>query len=228
MHDLFTRGVTLDGHLRPTSAQAPHLYKDSLLGWIQKEWEVKTVNEVLEIERGFAFSSSDYQEAGILNFRVSNVGLSNEELQNTEYLPPAFWDKFPKQQLFGGEIVIVMVGATTGKIGRIPAGLCPALLNQNLWNLRPLAGFDREFAWNVMPSIVSRHMRLSQGSARDFLKQSDFGKTKTVYPEPEEQKAITEALESISKRIECEYQTGRKLRQQKHGLMQDLLTGPCA
>ena len=40
MHDLFTRGVTPDGHLRPTRTQAPHLYKESPLGWIPKEWEV--------------------------------------------------------------------------------------------------------------------------------------------------------------------------------------------
>lgn len=31
MQDLFTRGVTPNGHLRPTRTQAPHLYKDSPL-----------------------------------------------------------------------------------------------------------------------------------------------------------------------------------------------------
>ena len=42
MHDLFTRGVTPDGNLRPTRAEAPQLYKESPLGWIPKEWEVGT------------------------------------------------------------------------------------------------------------------------------------------------------------------------------------------
>ncbi len=40
MHDLFTRGVTPDGKLRPTRAEAPQLYKESPLGWIPKEWEL--------------------------------------------------------------------------------------------------------------------------------------------------------------------------------------------
>ena len=39
MHDLFTRGVTPDGKLRPTRAEAPQLYQESPLGWIPKEWE---------------------------------------------------------------------------------------------------------------------------------------------------------------------------------------------
>ena len=44
MHDLFTRGVTPDGKLRPTRAEAPQLYKESPLGWIPKEWEVQPLD----------------------------------------------------------------------------------------------------------------------------------------------------------------------------------------
>ncbi len=40
MHDLFTRGVTANGQLRPARDEAPQLYKKSPLGWIPKEWEV--------------------------------------------------------------------------------------------------------------------------------------------------------------------------------------------
>ena len=41
MHDLFTRGVTPDGHLRPPHEEAPQLYKESPLGWLPKEWEIR-------------------------------------------------------------------------------------------------------------------------------------------------------------------------------------------
>lgn len=43
MHDLFTRGVDEHGQLRPSYEDAPHLYKDSALGWIPREWEVRTL-----------------------------------------------------------------------------------------------------------------------------------------------------------------------------------------
>ena len=39
LHDLLTRGIDANGELRPPQSQAPHLYKDSPLGWIPREWE---------------------------------------------------------------------------------------------------------------------------------------------------------------------------------------------
>lgn len=44
--DLFTRGVTADGQLRPPREEAPQLYKESPLGWIPKEWELKACAEI--------------------------------------------------------------------------------------------------------------------------------------------------------------------------------------
>lgn len=49
MQDLFTRGLTKDGELRPSFKEAPELYKESELGMIPKEWEVKELGECAEI-----------------------------------------------------------------------------------------------------------------------------------------------------------------------------------
>lgn len=61
MQDLFTCGVTSDGRLRPACKQSPHLYKDSLLGWIPNEWECFTVGELFtrRTERGKGRTSSN-------------------------------------------------------------------------------------------------------------------------------------------------------------------------
>ncbi|NEV62760.1 restriction endonuclease subunit S [Thiorhodococcus minor] len=52
MHDLFTRGVTADGQLRPPREEAPQLYKESPLGWIPKEWDVTPCGEVFDVQLG--------------------------------------------------------------------------------------------------------------------------------------------------------------------------------
>lgn len=46
LHDLLTRGIDVNGELRPPQAEAPHLYKQSPLGWIQKEWDALTLGHV--------------------------------------------------------------------------------------------------------------------------------------------------------------------------------------
>ncbi|MBS0317991.1 MAG: restriction endonuclease subunit S, partial [Proteobacteria bacterium] len=38
LHDLLTRGIDASGELRPSKTEAPHLYRESPLEWIPKEW----------------------------------------------------------------------------------------------------------------------------------------------------------------------------------------------
>jgi type I restriction enzyme S subunit len=46
MRDLLTRGIDANGELRPPQAEAPHLYKQSSLGWIPREWSSQTLRDV--------------------------------------------------------------------------------------------------------------------------------------------------------------------------------------
>ena len=41
MHDLLTRGVDASGRLRPPREEAPGLYRESAVGWVPREWEVR-------------------------------------------------------------------------------------------------------------------------------------------------------------------------------------------
>jgi type I restriction enzyme S subunit len=225
LHDLLTRGIDANGELRPPQSEAPQLYKESPLGWGPREWTQGKLSEVLEIGLGFAFRSEDYTENGILSFRVTNIGRPLEDFGGSIFLPDSFWDKYKSQQLTGGEIVIVMVGATTGKLGLVPVDVCPALQNQNMWNLIPAPGVEREFLWMLLPSAVQRHLSLAQGSARDFLTQKDFLETEIAFPNANEQRRIISAGEALEQRIVSEQQYLKKLSAQKVGLMDDLLTG---
>jgi type I restriction enzyme, S subunit len=225
LHDLLTRGIAANGELRPPQSEAPHLYKASPLGWIPVDWATTRLGDLLKVQLGFAFRSEDYVESGLLNFRVANIGRGETALGSTAYLPEHFWDTFPGQQLIGGEIVIVMVGATTGKLGRVPYELCPALQNQNMWNLVPLTGVNREFLWHLLPGAVARHLALAQGSARDFLTQAAFLSTECFRPTPAEQDRIVSMLNELDVDIRANDSYVGKLRLLKSGLMDDLLTG---
>lgn len=225
LHDLLTRGIDANGELRPPQSEAPHLYKASPLGWIPVGWETTRLGGLLKVQLGFAFRSEDYVERGLLNFRVANIGRDGTDLGSAAYLPEHFWDAFPNQQLIGGEIVIVMVGATTGKLGRVPHELCPALQNQNMWNLVPLAGINREFLWHLLPGAVARHLALAQGSARDFLTQAAFLATECLRPTEAEQDRIVSKLKEMDASIRANDLSAEKLRLLRSGLMDDLLTG---
>jgi type I restriction enzyme S subunit len=224
LHDLLTRGLDAHGHLRDPQAH-PEEFKDSPLGRIPREWEIAELDNCLNVKRGFAFHSEDYVERGLLNFRVTNVGQSSQDLGDKKYLPWAFWDQYPDQRLFGGEILLVMVGASTGKLGKVPEEVCPALQNQNTWNLVPTEKTSRDFLWYLLPDAVERHMSMSQGSARDFITQGEFVQTIIAIPSGEEQHRIAAVLDAHDARIRAEEGVLAKRRQVKQGLMDDLLTG---
>jgi type I restriction enzyme S subunit len=46
LNDLLTRGLDANGALRPSYEDAPHLYQESLVGWIPKDWEATQLGAV--------------------------------------------------------------------------------------------------------------------------------------------------------------------------------------
>lgn len=90
MHDLFTRGVTPDGKLRPTRAEAPHLYKDSPLSRIPKEWDTARFVEleisIIDGDRGENYPQGyelrDFGDCVFLTARnVTRRGFKFDQLQ---------------------------------------------------------------------------------------------------------------------------------------------------
>lgn len=46
LHDLLTRGIDANCELRPSQTEAPHLYKNSPIGWVPQEWRTPLLDEV--------------------------------------------------------------------------------------------------------------------------------------------------------------------------------------
>lgn len=130
--------------------------------------------DICAIGRGFAFKSDDYVEEGILNFRVTNVGRHPSRMGEIKFLPFDFAEKFSDYILEGDEIVLVMVGATVGKLGRVPSDLCPALLNQNMWTLVGKGDISKELLWHLSHVLIAEKIASIQGGAYSFLTKKDF------------------------------------------------------
>lgn len=77
------------------------------------------------------------------------------------------------------------------------------------------------------PRLIYDFWTHSQGLVGDTLncKYRDFGQVHIYYPPLAEQKAITEVLTAADREIELAKEKLERLRRQKHGLMQQLLTG---
>lgn len=228
MHDLFTRGVTPDGHLRPTREQAPNLYKESPLGWIPKEWEVKPLAAFTQHDITYGIvQAGPHIENGVPYIRTGDM--AGDSLIRSEMLCTSrtIADSYKRSEVRIGEIVCA-IRATVGKVLRVPPDLDGANLTQGTARIAPNLKTDAAFLlWAIRAERTQRTiMALIKGTTFSEITLGDLRQLLVAAPSKiGEQELISQRLDQCGKMIASECKYLDKLRQQKNGLMHDLLTG---
>lgn len=219
MHDLFTRGVTPDGRLRPTHAEAPHLYKESPLGWIPKEWECLTIGELF----------TRRAERGKPGLPVMSITMSDGLVQRDSVDRRVESNLLPEDHLLvrQGDIAYNMMRMWQGVLGRAEHD---CLVSPAYIVMKPGPNIDSVFAEYLLSeeSSIAWFKRLSYGVVDDRLRLyfRDLVRVQLGIPRSlAEQHAISNRLQVLDSSIQQAAMYLVKLRQQKHGLMHDLLTG---
>lgn len=228
MRDLFTRGVDENGQLRPSYEEAPHLYKESELGWIPKEWEVETLGRIcMKITDGTHQAVTTSLNGEIPFLFVSCIG--NEEIK---------WDKAAK---LSNEVYTAISKGREPKEGVILYSAVGSYGNASLISGDEPFSFQRHIAiiypdstvvlpaflvkWINTPTMKSYADSVAVGNAQKSVTLGMLKDFPVVVPSIIEQRVIFRRLEGLSKLIQSEDNYLKKLVNKKKGLMQDLLTG---
>ncbi|MEB2610950.1 restriction endonuclease subunit S [Burkholderia cenocepacia] len=228
LHDLLTRGIAANGELRLPQAEAPHLYKESPLGWIPKEWACKPFGDLCESSAfGPRFPSDAYDENGPLaTLRTTDMdeegNITLSTMPRAAIAPSVFADHL----LRPGDIVISRSG-TCGVTGVFAGHNIPVVPGAFLIRFRIRDVRLNRFYRRYFNSSLGRPYleRLAVGGVQKNIKGSDVLCLPVPIPSPEEAIAIAERVESIEHDIGSNQQLFIKLTLQKSGLMDDLLTG---
>lgn len=233
MHDLFTRGVTAAGNLRPPPSEAPDLYRETPVGWIPKEWEVLRVGDLLSgIDAGWSPDCVETPppegEWGVLKVSAVTGGVFRADESKT--LPSNLRPK-PEFEVKPNDVITARANGVAELVGVTVQVLdCRAklMLSDKLLRLRPNQRAIGSFVAGVMSSPTTRRQidgLMSGSSGQRNIGQSQIRNLLTAHPKVDEQRQ----MERVIRSIECSLHTSvthvTKLRQQKQGLMQDLLTG---
>ena len=227
MHDLFTRGVTPDGQLRPTREEAPQLYKESPLGWIPKEWDLRPyacISELITV--GVVVRPSQYYvETGVPALRSANIRESGINQADLVFISEASNKLLAKSQLRAGDIVSVRTGYP-GTSAVVP----PCLDGANCIDIlisRPTDALRSKFvaAWINSSFGKGQVLRKQGGLAQQHFNVGELRELQVVLPSLAEQDQIVDRLNAINARLETESGIVGKLSEMKQGLMNDLLNG---
>jgi type I restriction enzyme S subunit len=230
MHDLFTRGVDQSGQLRPPYEDAPELYKESELGWIPKEWEVRYVSDVSSMitsgSRGWA---RYYSTSGAIFVRIGNltrhhINFRWDDIQHVEPPQSAEGERTRLEE----DDLLISVTADLGIIAIVPPDMGDAYINQHIALVR-LRRDDVNSRWvgHFLAGTNGRYQfeRLSDVGAKAGLNLPTVGSLSFLYPTLSEQNQLVEIVDGLDEQVKIEQKQLAKSRKLKSGLMQDLLTG---
>lgn len=230
LHDLLTRGIAANGELRPPQAEAPHLYQQSPLGWIPKEWDVVTLESVSQtVTSGSRDWARFYADSGALFVRIGNLTREhiNFRYESTMYVRPPRNADGQRTRLEPSDILI-SITADLGIVGVVPDGLGEAYINQHIALVRPdLDAVNSRFVGHYLAGPIAQTYisKLNDAGAKAGLNLPTIRGLITAKPLRAEQNLIAARLDEIDNRIQNATAEAAKLRELKSGLMDDLLTG---
>lgn len=227
LHDLLTRGINANGELRPPQAEAPHLYKQSSLGWIPKEWEATNLGLVTTWVSGGtpnrAIASNWIGDVPLLTPKDMKVF----ELSDTsEHI--SLGAAQSGSRLMPSETVFIVVR------GMILAHSFPVMLatvamafNQDIKAVSPVPRMNIRFLAHWFVANSDRFLR-KVTEATHGTKKLDMENLLGMpigVPPLDEQDGIVARQKAFDDRLENEALSLSKLRILKSGLMDDILTG---
>lgn len=227
LHDLLTRGIDANGELRPPQAEAPHLYKESPLGWIPKDWEVRRGQEVCtEIVVGIVIRPTQhYCDEGIPVLRSANVRENKMSLENLVFMSHKDHRAMKKSSVRPGDVLTVRTGypGTSCVVDDVldEANCVDIIISRPASNI--LASFWAKW---VNSDYGKRQVLAAQGGlAQQHFNVGDLQNLIVSLPPMTDQRAISGQLQAFDDRLIHEEETAKSLYAVKAGLMDDLLTG---
>lgn len=227
MHDLFTRGLTPAGKLRPPREEAPDLYKETPIGWIPKDWDWGDLeNYCSRICVGIVIRPADYYVTeGVPTFRSANVREGRITDSDLVYISTKSNAILHKSQVRKGDILTVRTGYP-GTSAVVPEEFdgcnCVDILIST-----PTGAISSEFLCYWINSSFGKGQVLSGqgGLAQQHFNVGEMRELIVVKPCEDEQGKITRRFDAVVTKIETQKELLKKYKLQKAGLMHDLLTG---
>jgi type I restriction enzyme S subunit len=236
LHDLLTRGIDARGELRLPQAEAPHLYKQSPLGWIPKEWNVSGLAAVTPRDRsvirtgpfGSSLKGEHWRESGTPVVTIGSLGEGKFIASDLLFVDESTAARLAEFALMPGDVVFSRV-ADVGRSVVISESERGWIMSSNFMRISCESEKVRPHFLQMLLSssaLIRKQLRTTVNSAgRDVANSAVLMGLRFPWPSPPEQDEILNRVQVISQRLVQEEAELKKLSNFKVGLMDDLLSG---
>jgi len=227
MQDLLTKGIDENGNIR---SEQTHVFKDSPLGRIPKEWEVKKLDECINKNTTITYGivqTFEHIVDGVPVLRT--IDLKENGINSVENLlrtKKSISDKYRRTLLLENDIVC-NVRASVGDFNIVSAEYVNCNTTRGVARICPSNDVVNKYlVWFLKSYKNEKQMELLiKGTTFIDINIGDLRKIWVLLPSKTEQELIADKLDKIQSSFHI-YQTElSKLQSLKTGLMQDLLSG---
>ncbi len=229
LHDLLTCGINEHGELRDPQRH-PDQFKDSELGRIPKEWEVRSLEEWVHPQSQITYGivqAGPHLPGGVPYIRTGDMKWKRLSRKGLLCTSRRIANSYLRSEVRTGDLVYA-IRATVGKVLPVPPELDGANLTQGTARIAPGPEVNGAFLlWALRSQSAIRQVEAVQkGTTFSEITLAQLRLLLVPCPsELGEQQEIAARLNALENSINEEDRELAKLRTLKQGLMDDLLTG---
>ena len=233
MQDLLTRGIDQHGNLR---SKQTHEFKDSPLGRIPVEWEVKDFSESVQSAVDGPFGSnlkSEHYvaEPGVRVLRLGNIGIGEFLDRDKAWISTEHGWFLSRHSVNHLDLLVASLGDERHPYGRAclyTDAEHQAVVKADVFRIRcKPESYEHAFVIHLfnLPRWRQGLFALAQGVTRDRVNLTNLMRLLLPVPSLTEQTFIAKQIDSSTRATNDLRRELNKLRALKTALMQDLLTG---
>jgi type I restriction enzyme S subunit len=192
------------------------------------EWKSEILGNVVNLQHGYQFRDEDFVEEGIPVIKIRNVIGYDLVLTDMTFVDASRLEEFKSVVIENGDLLMSLTG-NIGRVVEVKGIDRPMFQNYRVGKFTPI---DKQITKAFLKFILSSDILfrqfngLANQSAQANFGKQDMDKLKFRFPLAlEEQTSIAQVLQAADKEISLLKAKAEKLREQKKGMMQVLLTG---
>ena len=187
--------------VKPTKPDSPnevHILRQ----WnIPKIWTWTQIGTVCFVTKLAGFEYTDYvnyvEDGDLKVIKAENATQNGFKKTNFSKVKSESVKMLTRSQVFGGELLVVFVGAGTGNVSRVPLG-DKYFLGPNIGMARPYFELDTRFFELQLQSGIGKHLMMAtvKAVAQPSLSMGTIRQTPIAFPSIKEQQQIIREIES--------------------------------
>lgn len=204
-------------------------FDGQLVNGVPKGWRKGNLNEIMYVQNGYAFKSTDFIDegkSGIL--KIKNISNNVVDIVNMQFISNEVAMNIDKRfKVEGGDLLIAMTGAEVGKVGIVPNTEKKLWLNQRVGSFKEKVKYSKWFCYLILSTNEYQNILLStaSGSAQPNISANQIERTEIILPSLELIEEFGMIVNSLFEKILENYSFNQTLTQTRDTLLPKLMSG---